>query len=72
MMLKRPLVLTTESARHPFRRSLPPHVFARGTAPAEGDRDAAQLRALSPDDSDWKLFMLSFAAFFTAFYGFIF
>jgi len=26
-MKRRNLVLTTESARHPFRASLPPHVF---------------------------------------------
>lgn len=26
-MKRRALVLTTESARHPFRVSLPPHVF---------------------------------------------
>ena len=26
-MKRRALVLTTESARHPFRASLPPHVF---------------------------------------------
>ncbi len=27
--MRRSLVLTTESARHPFRASLPPHVYAR-------------------------------------------
>ncbi|MCP3734777.1 hypothetical protein M9979_07830 [Sphingomonas sp. RP10(2022)] len=56
-MMTRRLVLTNESARHPFRRSLPPPVVA------------------SPrrrDDEDWKLFMLSFAAFFTCFYTFLF
>tara|TARA_A100001391_G_scaffold173888_2_gene136109 strand:- start:26430 stop:26633 length:204 start_codon:yes stop_codon:yes gene_type:complete len=26
--MRRALVLTSESARHPFRASLPPHVFA--------------------------------------------
>jgi hypothetical protein len=52
--------LTTESARHPFRQQLPHHVLEV--------RDAA-----SPsDDNDWKLFVLSFCAFFTAFYSFIF
>ncbi len=56
-MMTRRLVLTTESARHPFRRALPPPV----TAAARHD-----------DDSDWKLFLLSFAAFFTCFYTFIF
>ena len=65
-MLTRPLVLTTESARHPFRQRLPRHVLkvAEGTSgrPARPDSD----------DSDWKLFLLSFGAFFTAFYSFIF
>ncbi len=27
--MRRSLVLTTESARHPFRASLPPHVLCR-------------------------------------------
>ncbi|BBC73608.1 conserved hypothetical protein [Altererythrobacter sp. B11] len=27
--MRRSLVLTTETARHPFRASLPPHVFER-------------------------------------------
>ena len=54
--MTRRLVLTNEAARHPLRRSLPPPVVA------------------SPlnDDHDIKLFMLSFAAFFTCFYSFIF
>jgi len=30
------------------------------------------LRALPSSDKDWKLFVLSFATFFTAFYSFIF
>jgi hypothetical protein len=56
--MTRRLVLSTESARHPFRRSLPP------AAPAE--------RMAKSDDNDVKLFLLSFAAFFTCFYTFIF
>lgn len=62
-MLKRNLVLTTESARHPFRQSLPPHVLR--------DKPAKAAPARAEDDSDWKLFALSFCAFFTAFYTFI-
>ena len=54
--MTRRLVLTNEAARHPFRRALPPPV------PAPTRRD---------DDSDWKLFVLSFAAFFTCFYTLI-
>ena len=53
--MKRRLVLTQEAARHPFRRSLPPFEIA----------------PLRNDDADWKLFVLSFAAFFTCFYTFL-
>ena len=65
-MRTRPLVLTTESARHPFRQRLPRHVLRTG------DSNGEQARAPVSDDNDWKLFMLSFGAFFTAFYSFIF
>ncbi|WP_041390316.1 hypothetical protein [Sphingobium chlorophenolicum] len=65
-MRSRPLVLTSESARHPFRQRLPRHVL-RVAEPA-----AARERPPVSDDNDWKLFMLSFGAFFTAFYSFIF
>lgn len=58
-MKRRALVLTTESARHPFRRSLPPHVFV--PLPDPGKRN----------DEDIKLFAMSFAAFFVATYSFI-
>lgn len=67
-MRTRPLVLTTESARHPFRQRLAPHVLAV-TLDATASRKA---RTAVQDDSDWKLFMLSFCAFFTAFYSFIY
>jgi len=53
--MQRRLVLTNEAARHPFRRSLPP------PAPV----------AVRNDDGDWKLFLLSFGAFFTCFYTLI-
>ena len=53
--MTRRLVLTSEAAGHPFRRSLPPVAFVQ--APN--------------DDNDWKLFLLSFAAFFTVFYTFL-
>ncbi|MDI1296823.1 MAG: hypothetical protein PSY12_13235 [bacterium] len=67
-MRTRTLVLTTESARHPFRQRLPQHVL-RVAADAPKARRSTRL---ADDDSDWKLFMLSFGAFFTAFYSFIF
>ena len=53
--MTRRLVLTNEAAGHPFRRSLPP----------------ATIEAPRHDDSDWKLFLLSFAAFFVCFYTFL-
>lgn len=44
-------------AGHPFRNSL---------------RVASAARRKRDDDQDWKLFALSFAAFFVCFYTFIF
>lgn len=55
--MTRRLVLTNEAARHPFRQALPP---------------VARAQAAASDDSDWKLFMLSFGAFFICFYTLIF
>jgi len=64
--MKRALVLTHEAARHPFRRSLPRHVFTIAEPVAAREPEAAR-----SDDQDWKLFLLSFAAFFTVAYSFI-
>ena len=55
--MTRRLVLTNESARHPFRRTLPPPVLPD---------------VRKSDDADWKLFLLSFAAFFVTFSTMIF
>ncbi len=63
--MKRALVLTNEGARHPFRARLPQHVFA---TVSQGTPVKREPRA---DDQDWKLFLLSFAAFFTVAYTFI-
>ena len=54
--MKRRLVLTSEAARHPIRRSLPP---------------PARVAGRPDDDRDWRLFLLSFSAFFTCFYSFL-
>jgi hypothetical protein len=54
--MHRRLVLTNESAGHPMRRRLPPPPASR---PARNQ------------DQDWKLFLLSFTAFFICFYTFI-
>jgi hypothetical protein len=64
--MKRVLVLTNEAARHPFRQRLPRHVLSGTSTHAVAARKAAN------DDQDWKLFLLSFAAFFTVAYSFIF
>ena len=55
-MMKRRLVLTNEAAGHPMRRQLPPPPSAR---------------KMLDQDRDWKLFLLSFTAFFTCFYTFL-
>ena len=54
--MTRRLVLTNEAAKHPFRRALPP-------PPRELPR--------KDDDSDIRLFFLSFVAFFICFYTLI-
>ena len=59
--MRRQLVQHSDGARHPFRRSLPHHVTS----------EAPPLRPAPSSDNDWKLFALSFTAFFTVFYSFI-
>ena len=54
--MRRHLVLTDESRRHPFRASLPMQRTVR----------------VRNDDADLKLFALSFTAFFVCFYSFLF
>jgi hypothetical protein len=63
--MRHALVLTNEAARHPFRQRMPRHVLAEA---AQSNRSR---RATRSDDKDWKLFLLSFAAFFTVAYTFI-
>tara|TARA_B110001454_G_scaffold182349_1_gene176844 strand:- start:367 stop:546 length:180 start_codon:yes stop_codon:yes gene_type:complete len=58
-MKRRALVLTSESARHPFRQTLPPHVLKPLPDPRKRN------------DDDIRLFFTSFAAFFVATYSFI-
>ncbi|HEX7657425.1 MAG TPA: hypothetical protein VF404_10555 [Sphingomonas sp.] len=55
--MQRRLVLTNEGAGHPMRRRLPP---------------PPPLKPVKDQDQDWKLFLLSFTAFFICFYTFIF
>jgi hypothetical protein len=53
--MRRRLVLTNEAAGHPMRRRLPPPPRPKPRA---------------DQDHDWKLFVLSFSAFFVCFYTF--
>lgn len=55
--MKRLLVLTNEAARHPFRQLRPP----KSLTPTVQE----------PSMGDMKFFMLSFAAAFLGFYGFL-
>lgn len=75
MTLKRPrraLVLTTEDARHPFRRSLPPHVCANlveDEVKDGGDRPARSFhQALN---EDWRSLLTTYCAGFVAVVTFI-
>lgn len=58
--MTRRLVLTNEAAGHPFRRLFPP-------PPRVTQEESRRAR----EDGDFKLFLLSFAAFFTCFYTMI-
>lgn len=53
--MRRALVLTDETARHPFLASLPPHVRAGGEA--------------QPARSRWRLSSADLRGFFTAYLG---
>ena len=57
---RRALVLADESARHPFRRSLPPYL--RKQAPAS----LARRRWRRLDSRDWRGFFNSYCAAFLA------
>jgi hypothetical protein len=75
--MRRHLVLTSESARHPFRASLPALAVRPGltidddTTTDEANGRRARAIVLQDDNQDWKLFLLSFFAFFTAISAFI-
>ncbi len=68
--MRRHLVLSSEHARHPFRASLPARALQPGLA-WPGARQRARAIVVKDDEQDWKLFLLSFIAFFTAISGFI-
>jgi hypothetical protein len=58
---RRYLVLTEESARHPFRASLPPHVLA-----AHSDEAEQAARSWRPSRRDWRDFFGTWCAGFAA------
>lgn len=66
----RPLVLQGEGIGHPFRQSLPVNLVQ--IAREEHDSDITATAKEKGLGDDASLFLLSFLAFFTAFYTFIF
>jgi hypothetical protein len=58
--VRRSLVLTSEGARHPFRQSLPPHVYVPHAEP----RRRRSLREVLLED--WKSFAGTYCATFVA------
>jgi hypothetical protein len=68
-MTRRALVLTQESARHWFRRSLPPHVF---TDPLPADAENAEAaRRWRLSGGDWRRFASTYCAGVVAIAAFI-
>ncbi|WP_404481937.1 hypothetical protein [Novosphingobium sp. BL-52-GroH] len=59
-MTRRALVLTQESARHWFRRSLPPHVLA-DPLPADAENVEAE-RRWRLSGGDWRGFLSAYCA----------
>jgi hypothetical protein len=57
---RRALVLSDEGARHPFRRSLPPHVCGKTSA----GLPSRSLRQVIVED--WKSFLTTYCAAFVA------
>jgi hypothetical protein len=69
--LTRPLVLTEESVRHPFRRQLGKAYHDQAVRESgELQRQLAKRRSSQAEDA--SLFLLSFSAFFVAFSAFLF
>lgn len=69
---RRALVLTTESAGHWFRRSLPPHVFTDQLDEGEEARKNAEAaRRWRMSGGDWRGFLTAYCASFAAIVVFI-
>ena len=69
-ILNRELVLRDEGARHPFRLALPRHILQIADEDIADEADETPTSIWKNEDA--HLFTLSFLAFFTAFYLFIF
>ena len=67
---KRALVLRDEGIRHPFRQTLPPEILASARREAELAVEVAPRKVIVNEDV--SMFLMSFTAFFMAFYLFIF
>lgn len=67
--LSRPLVLRNEGAKHPFRLSLPLDTLALTEPQVALEESEEPSKKWFNEDA--SLFVLSFSAFFTAFYLFI-
>lgn len=64
-MTRRALVLTSESAGHWLRRSLPPHVFTEPLVDVP-DEDVAAARRWRLSGGDWQRFLATYCAGFVA------
>lgn len=65
-LARRSLVLTQESARHWFRRSLPPHVFALQADDGAAPENAEAARSWRLSGGDWRGFLTTYCASFVA------
>ncbi|WP_231568304.1 hypothetical protein [Novosphingobium malaysiense] len=71
-MTRRSLVLSQESAGHPFRRSLPAHVFTEPLGiDAEEDENARAAERWRMAGGDWRGFLTAYCASFVAIIVFI-
>lgn len=70
-MSRRDLVLTSEGAGHPFRRSLPRKALAVTSEAAETAENAAAAEAWRMNGGDWRRFLSAYCATFVAALAFI-
>lgn len=71
-MKRRALALTQESAGHPFRRSLPQHVFTQPLGvDLEAEENARAAIRWRMSGGDWRSFLTAYCASFVAMIVFI-